>query len=141
MYKNFSNRTEMQISNENTYTGLTEMKNNDGNISTFLKENFEFPSGNFSEITKFIDKDLEMKRLFYNLPKIIAQELEYSQLSLDFMKETDPSEKILEIIIYSAEDEKTLLLKEDIISDGIVDEYPNTENEYIILVEPYVGEC
>ena len=53
------------------------------------------------------------------------------------MKETDPIEKILEIVIYSKVDENILLEKEDIISDKLIDKYPKTILEYIILVEPY----
>ena len=55
------------------------------------------------------------------------------------MKETDPNEKILEIVIYSKLNEDLLLKKEDLISDGIIDAYPQPVNEYIILVESYVG--
>ncbi len=138
MQQNFSQRLEMQIPKENTYSGLTTMTNYDEKLNTFLKEHFKFPSDNLSEIKNFIKKDSEMKKIIYDLPKIITSELEFNQLSLDFMKETDPNEKILEIIIYSDLDEKTLLQKEDIISDGIIDKYSDTKIEYIILVEPYV---
>ena len=135
-----SQKLEMQIPQENAYTGLTTMPDYNEKLTKFLKENFEFPSNNLNEIYEFICKDLELERIIYDLPKIITQELEYTQLSLDFMKETNPNEKILEITIYSnsKSDKKILLQKEDIISDGIIDEYPNTKNEYIILVEPYV---
>ncbi len=54
------------------------------------------------------------------------------------MKETDPNEKILEITIYSELKEDILLKKEDLISDGIIYDYPQPVNEYIILVESYV---
>lgn len=128
----------MQIPLENTYTGMDIMQNSDDEFNEFLKENFKFPSNNMNEIICFINKDLELKKLINDLPKIIMVELEYNQLLLDFMKETDPNEKILEISIYSHLDEKILLQKEDIISDGIIDKYPNTRKEYIILVEPYV---
>ena len=133
-----SQRIEMQIPQENTYTGLTTMPENKEDINTFLKETYEIPSDNLSEIKEFIKKDAEMKSIIYDLPKIITQELEYQQLSLDFLKETSPNEKILEITIYSNLNNELLLQKEDIISDGIIDKFPDTKNEYIILVEPYV---
>ena len=53
------------------------------------------------------------------------------------MKETDSNEKILEIIIYSQLKDEIMLKKEDLISDGIIDNYPKPMNEYIILVESY----
>lgn len=53
------------------------------------------------------------------------------------MKETDPSEKIIEIVICCNEESEILLEKEDLICDRIIDRYPKMEIEYIILVEPY----
>ena len=53
------------------------------------------------------------------------------------MKETDTSEKILEIVIYSELESKILLQKEDLICDLLIDKYPKTLLEYIILVDPY----
>ena len=132
MRQNLSQSIEMQIPQENTYTGMNPMQKQD----EFLKTHFKFPSDNLDIIKEFISKDTEMKKILYDLPKIITTKLEYSQLSLDFMKETDPNEKILEIIIYSSLDEEILLQKEDIISESIIDKYPNTLTEYIILVEP-----
>lgn len=133
-----SQRIDMQIPQENTYTRLTTMPKNKEDITTHLKETYEFPSDNLSEIKEFVILDEELKNIVYDLPKIITQELEYQQLSLDFLKETGPNEKILEITIYSNLNDELLLQKEDIISDGIIDKFPDTENEYIILVEPYV---
>ena len=54
------------------------------------------------------------------------------------MKETYPKEKILEIVVYSKLNYELLLKKEDIIIDGIIDNYPQPMNEYIILVESHV---
>lgn len=113
------------------------MSKQDEKIIKFLKEHFKFPSDNLNEIKNFINDDSEMKKILCDLPKII-QELEYNKLSLDFMKETNHDEKILEIVIYSKLDEEILLQKEDYISEGIIDKYPNTKNEYIILAEHYV---
>ena len=111
-------RQKMQIPQENVYTGMSIMKDFD----EFLKTHFKFPSNNLKKIN--------------DLPTIISRELSYNQISLDFMKETDPNEKILEIVINSKLDEEKLLEKEDIISDGIIDNYPKPQKEYIILVEP-----
>ena len=102
----------------------------------FLKEQYKFPSTNLNEIKNFIDNDCEMKNLIYNLPKIITQELEHPQISLDFMKESNRDEKILEISVFTNLDEQTLLQKEDLLGDKIINKYPNTENQYIILLEP-----
>lgn len=55
------------------------------------------------------------------------------------MRETNPSEKILEITIFSRLKEKILLEKEDKISDALIDNY-QTVYEYILLMEPYVEQ-
>lgn len=138
MQQNYSQKIEMQIPQENTYIGTNIIQRQDTNLNLFLKTHFKFPSENLNELNDFINEDAEMEKIIYNLPEIISTELEYKQLSLDFMKETDPNEKILEIVIYSSLDEETLLQKEDLISEEIIDKYPKTINEYILLVEHYV---
>lgn len=134
MQQNYSQRLQMQIPKENTYIGFETMPKKD-DFRTFIKKHFEFPSNNFKEINKFVENDFEMKKILCDLPKIISSEINYSKISLDFMKETEPSEKILEIVVYSDLYEKTLLQKEDEISDWIIDNYPKPTIEYIILVE------
>lgn len=49
------------------------------------------------------------------------------------MKETEPNEKIIEIVIYSNLKSGVLLQKEDLICDMLIDKYPKTKREYIIL--------
>lgn len=137
MQQNYSQSIRMQIPQENTNTGVSTMRNFDEPLNTFIKNEFNFPSNNFNEICKFINKDNELKKLIYELPVKISSKLPFNEISLDFMKETDPSEKILEIVIYSQLDGNILLEKEDILSDELIDKYPKTTLEYIILVERY----
>lgn len=135
MRKNFTQRLEMQIPHENTYSGLKFMTNNE-NFNDFLKKHYDFPSNNFDEINDFIKEDIELEKMVCELPDNISSEIVFTKISFDFMKETDPTEKILEIIIYTSEfDEKLLLEKEDSLIDKLIDKYPKTVNEYIILVE------
>lgn len=139
MQQNYSQRLQMHIPKENFHTETSAISDYENSLNDFLKNNFEFPSDNPLEINKFISKDLELEKLIRNLPEIISKELTFTHLSIDFMKETDPSEKILEITIFSKLDEEILLKKEDKISDELIDNY-QTMKEYIILVEPYVEQ-
>lgn len=139
MQQNYSQRLQMQIPKENFHAETSVIPDNKNSLNDFLKNNFEFPSDNPQEINKFISKDLELEKLIKNLPEAISKELTFTHLSIDFMKETDPSEKILEITIFSKLDEEILLKKEDKISDELIDNF-QTVNEYIILVEPYVEQ-
>ena len=126
-------KVEMKIPQKH-YTGFKSVSP-DEKLNMFLKSNFEFPSNNLKDISKFISQDLELENIIYDLPQVISKELSFTRISFDFMKETDISEKILEIIIYCNLDEETQFQKEDIISDRLIDDYPKTENEFLILVE------
>lgn len=137
MQENYSQRLEMQIPQENAYTGLEILPKKNFTIEKFLKRHFKFPSCNFDEICQFIICDKEMEKLIRDLPEILSKELPYYKLTLDFMKETDPNEKILEIVIYSDLESNRLLQKEDLLCDMLIDRYPKTTFEYIILVETY----
>lgn len=135
MKQNYAQSLEMQIPQENSYVELGIMDSRQYDLKEFLKKYYEFPSKNLEDIARYINFDSELKKIIYNLEKIISEEISYSKISLDFMKETDPREKILEIVIYGKLNEEMQFQKEDIISDKIIDMYPNTEKEYIILVE------
>lgn len=137
MHQNYTQKLEMQIPQENTYTGLENLQKENVSLDKFLKNHFKFPSSNFDEINEFIINDKEMEKIILNLPEIISKELSCRKLSIDFMKETDPNEKILEIVIYSDLESEQLLQKEDLLCDMLIDKYPKTTIEYIILVEPY----
>lgn len=135
MRQNFTQRLEMQISQENASSGLIFMANDNG-LKDFLKKHYDFPSNNLNEIKEFIEKDKELEKMVCELTDTISNEIIISEISFDFMKETDPNEKILEIVIHTPEsDEKSLLEKEDVLIDKIIDKYPKTMNEYILLVE------
>ncbi|MBE6490552.1 MAG: hypothetical protein E7Z83_06800 [Methanobrevibacter sp.] len=135
MRQNFTQRLEMQISQENASSGSIFMAN-DNDLKDFLKKHYDFPSNNLNEIKEFIEKDKELEKMVCELADTISNEIIISEISFDFMKETDPNEKILEIVIHTPEsDEKSLLEKEDILIDKIIDKYPKTMNEYILLVE------
>lgn len=130
-------RLEMQIPEENTYNEGSFMAKNNNQLEYFLKNHFEFPSDNLNEIQIFIAQDDELEKIIYDLPQIVSNELNFNKITFDFMKETDPGEKILEIVIYSESESKILLKKEDLICDILIDKYPKTLLEYIILVNPY----
>ena len=137
MQQNHFQRLEMQIPRENTYTGLEIIQKENISIEEFLKKHYRFPSNNFEEIHEFVDNDPEMKKIIQDIPEIISNELTYNKISLDFMKETDSSEKILEIVIYSDLESNQLLQKENLICDMLIDKYPKTKIEYILLVDNY----
>ena len=137
MQQNHFQRLEMQIPRENTYTGLEIIQKENISIEEFLKKHYRFSSNNFEEIHEFVDNDPEMKKIIQDIPEIISNELTYNKISLDFMKETDPSEKILEIVIYSDLESNQLLQKENLICDMLIDKYPKTKIEYILLVDNY----
>lgn len=140
MQGNYSQRLEMQIPQENAFTGQEIMPKKNIIIEKFLKKHFKFPSRNSDEISQFIVSDKEMEKLIRDLPEVLSKELPYCKLTLDFMKETDPNEKILEIVIYSDLESNRLLQKEGLLCDMLIDRYPKTTSEYIILVETKISK-
>jgi hypothetical protein len=113
------------------------MSKHDDEVKKCLKQTYITPSGNFNEINAFISNDKNMGKIILEIPEIVSSELKYDEISIDFMKETDPNEKILEIVIYSDLESDQLLQKEDLLCDMLIDKYPKTTIEYIILVEQY----
>lgn len=135
MQQNFPQSIKMQMSHENNFTEGKIIPEQDS-LMEFLEKNYDFPSNNLDEINEFLLPDMEMEKIIRELPCTVSAELEYEKISIDFMKETDPIEKIIEIIIYSNSNEKTLLKKEDLICDKLIDGQHHALGEYIILVEP-----
>lgn len=134
-YKNFSQKLEMQIPQENTYTGMTIMPRQEDNLNEFLKNHFNFPSNNLNQIKEFICKDLKMEKIIRGLPKIIAKEFQNAQITLDFMKYTSPNEIILKIAIRSQYDGETSSKKKDAILDELYSKYESPKQDYFITME------
>lgn len=116
-------------------TAEIESESVEEKLNGFLKENYKFPSGNIKDISQFIQEDPELEKIIRDLPEIISRELSFTHITIDFMKEYETDEKILEIIIHCPLAEEMRFQKEDMISDGIIDSYSKTEHEFIILVE------
>lgn len=94
MKQNFTQRLEMQIPHENTYSGLRFMVH-EKNLNDFLKKHYDFPSNNLDEINDFIKEDIELEKMVCELPDNISREIVFNKISFDFMKETDPMRKYL----------------------------------------------
>ena len=83
MQGNYSQRLEMQIPQENAFTGQEIMPKKNIIIEKFLKKHFKFPSRNSDEISQFIIIDKEMEKLIRDLPEVLSKELPYCKLTLD----------------------------------------------------------
>ena len=127
---------EMQIPQENVFTGMKIMPKSDKNLTEFLKQNFKFPSNNLKEICEFINEDIEMKKIIYDLPKIVSKEFPKTKILIDFVKYDYPHEKILKLIVKTEFDIETSINKEKILKDIVIDNYNTTKNEFFIRVEP-----
>ena len=128
-------RLEMQIPQENIYTGLETIPKEDHNLEKFLDRNFEFPSDNFDDIKNFISEDEELEKIIYGLPEIVSKEFSESPISLDFTEYCLPDEDILEIVIKTPFDGETTSHKKNLILDEIFTKYSKTTNEYYISME------
>lgn len=136
MQKYFSKRLEMQIPKENSCIISSSMSNFDDKLVDFLKNHFEFPSNNLDEISELIMEDTEMKKIIYDLPKIVFKEFPNSPIFIDFVKYDYPEDKILKIVVKTRFDIETSLKKEEIINNEVIHNHDCTKNEFFIRVEP-----
>ena len=135
MQKNYSQRLEMQIPQENTFIGLVNTTNINTGLEEFLKKHYKFPSNNLKDIKNFIIEDDELEKIIYGLPKIISKEFPQCPILLDFTEYSLPNEDVLEILIKSQYDGETTSSKKDIILNKIFTKYSKTKNEYYISME------
>lgn len=77
-----------------------------------------------------------MKKIIYDLPKIVSKEFHKTKILIDFVKYDYPHEKILKIIVKTEFDIETSINKEKILKDIVIDNYNTTKNEFFIRVEP-----
>ena len=92
-------RLEMQIPQENNYTGLEIIQKEDYGLEEFLNRKFEFPSDNLEDIKNFINEDKELEKIIYGLPEIVSKEFSESPISLDFTEYSTSDEDVMEIVI------------------------------------------
>ena len=125
-------RLEMQIPQENNYTGLEIIQKEDYGLEEFLNRKFEFPSDNLEDIKNFINEDKELEKIIYGLPEIVSKEFSESPISLDFTEYSTSDEDVMEIVIKTPFDGETTSHKKDLILDEIFTKYSKTANEYYI---------
>lgn len=135
MKQNYSQRLEMQIPQENIYTGLEIIQKEDYDLEEFLNRNFEFPSDNLDDIKNFISVDEELEKIIYDLPEIVSKEFSESPISLDFTEYSLSDEDVMEIVIKTQFDGETTSHKKNLILDEIFTKYSKTTNEYYMSME------
>ena len=134
MQQNFTQRIEMQIPQENVYSGSGIIVDKENRLMDFLKNHYNFPSDNLNEILDYIEEDSKLERIIYEMPKIISKEFQKSPVSIDFMKYASPDETTLQITIKSPFDGETSGDKEDIILEELF-KYDSPDKHYFITME------
>ncbi|MBQ8016863.1 MAG: hypothetical protein IJ258_02030 [Methanobrevibacter sp.] len=134
MQQNFTQRIEMQIPQENVYSGSGIIVDKENRLMEFLKNHYNFPSDNLNEILDYIEEDSKLERIIYEMPKIISKEFQKSPVSIDFMKYASPDETTLQITIKSPFDGETSGDKEDIILEELF-KYDSPDKHYFITME------
>lgn len=69
-------------------------------LKNFISDNFQIPNDNLDIICEFINKDIELKKIIFQLPDIIKQAVSYDNLSIKFFDEFQDKFTQLEIEIY-----------------------------------------
>ena len=92
---------------ERIYHPHTDYKFDSNGLTEFLTDNFTIPDDNLKDISSFIDKDEELKRILLELPDLIKKEFPNDKVQIKFYEEFKQDELILEIGIFTSFDEKT----------------------------------
>ena len=108
---------------ERIYYPNTDYKFNSDVLTEFLTDNFTIPDDNLNEISCFIDKDKELKRILFELPELIKKEFPNDEIQIRFYEEFKQDELILEIGIFTSFDEKSSFEKEKKLENQLYDKY------------------
>lgn len=133
MKQNYPQRLEMQIPQENSYTGMYIIPNKKESLNEFLTNNFEFPSNNLLEINEFISKDLELEKIIKDLPEIISKEFSERKLTIDFSNESCEE---IDVTIFTDLNGKISSNKQSKIDNHLFDNYNwDAVNKILVCVE------
>lgn len=121
---------------DRSYNPIIEPNFDNNALNEFLTDNFKIPNNNLSEITSFIDKDNELKKIIFELPDLIKKEFPQDEIQIRFYDEFKEDELILEVGILSSFDEKTSFEKEKILENRLYDKYNwNSADKLLIIME------
>lgn len=121
---------------DRSYNPIIEPNFDNNALSEFLTDNFKIPNNNLSEITSFINKDNELKKIIFELPDLIKKEFPQDEIQIRFYDEFKEDELILEVGIFSSFDEKTSFEKEKILENRLYDKYNwNSADKLLIIME------
>ena len=122
---------------ERIYHTNNDYKFNSNDLTEFLTNNFAIPDENLKDLSCFIDKDDELKRIMLELPSLIKKEFPNDKVQIKFYEEFKQDELILEIGIFTSFDEKTSFEKEKKLENALYDKYnwDSADKILIIMVE------
>ncbi len=78
-------------------------------LKKFISDNFCIPDDNLDIICEFITHDIELKKIIFQLPEMIKQQVFYDKLAIKFFDEFKEDFTQLEIGIYVKLDPKSSL--------------------------------
>ena len=85
---------------EQIFIPIKNVETNTLKLKNFISDNFQIPNVNLDIICEFINKDIELKKIIFQLPDIIKQAVSYDNLSIKFFDEFQDEFTQLEIEIY-----------------------------------------
>lgn len=83
---------------------------------------FKFPI-DINEVLSFINKDLDLKNLIYNLPKLIKDEFPDDKISIQFYEDEFEKSNMVQINIFTSFDGDVSFSKENKIYDVLLEKF------------------
>ena len=90
-------------------------------MDEFIFNNFQI-SNDINEVLSFINKDLDLKNLIYNLPKLIKDEFPDDKISIQFY-EDEFEKNMVQINIFTSFDGDVSFSKENKIYDVLLEKF------------------
>ena len=125
---------------ERIYHPHTDYKFDSNGLTEFLTDNFTIPNDNLKDISSFIDKDEELKRILLELPDLIKKEFPNDKVQIKFYEEFKQDELILEIGIFTSFDEKSSFEKEKKLENALYDKYNWDSADKILIIMEYQND-
>lgn len=85
---------------EQIFTPIKNVETDTLKLKNFISDNFQIPNDNLDIFCEFINQDIELKKIIFQLPEIIKQAVSYDNLSIKFFDEIQDEFTQLEIEIF-----------------------------------------
>lgn len=109
-------------------------------LDEFILNNFQISDNNLNAILSFIDEDLDLKNLIYDLPNVIKKEFPNDKIGIEFYEDEFEKNNMIQINIFSSLDGDVSFSKENKIYDILLEKFNLKTVDKIFLNMVYLND-